>query len=314
MSSSKKYHIPELTAENYVNWVVKMKSALKAKELYQLVLGKEHTKVRGKDGKIIDINQSLCLDKAHALIITRVHSSISRRVCIDRAEDCPIKLWKNILDFGASKKEANIFKAWYQLMHLPLRSNDVAGFISKFWDGVAVLQSLDAKVDKTILGHIILMKLPHNLSHVPNTIIASGTTSSVKVTYETILKMLDSQIKADTSLLASVPYKPATNTQIDSAEALLTCPQGRHLPENKLHSANQCFSLHPKLLTKFRKRKKEQEAAKAHLAMLKHPSMFNVKANNTQSDAVNKLVVSFNTLPANLDGHSDRHKSEASLL
>ncbi|PLW18926.1 hypothetical protein PCANC_12829 [Puccinia coronata f. sp. avenae] len=111
--NSENYQIPKLTADNYFDWIVKMKSVLKSKELYQLVLGKEPTKVRGEDGKIIEINQSLCLNKAHALIITRVHSSIYGRVCKDGAEDCPIKLWKNILEFGASKKEANVFKVWY---------------------------------------------------------------------------------------------------------------------------------------------------------------------------------------------------------
>ncbi|PLW29423.1 hypothetical protein PCANC_24366 [Puccinia coronata f. sp. avenae] len=59
-----------------------MKSVLKAKELYQLVLGKEPTKDGGNNN--------------------------------------PQKLWTNILEFGASKKEANVFKAWYLLMHLPL--------------------------------------------------------------------------------------------------------------------------------------------------------------------------------------------------
>jgi hypothetical protein len=56
-----------------------------------------------------------------------VHSSISGRVCKDGGDNDPQKLWKNILDFGASKKEANVFKAWYCLMHLPLQSNDVSG-------------------------------------------------------------------------------------------------------------------------------------------------------------------------------------------
>jgi hypothetical protein len=70
MSSSEKYHVPKLTADNFVDWMVKMKSVLKAKELYQLVLGKEPTKVRGKDGKVYEVNQLLRLDKAHALIIT----------------------------------------------------------------------------------------------------------------------------------------------------------------------------------------------------------------------------------------------------
>jgi hypothetical protein len=314
MSSTKKYQIPKLTSDNYVDWIVKMKSVLKAKELYQLVLGKEPTKVRGKDGKIIDIDQSLCLDKAHALIITQVHSSISGCVRKDGAEDCPIKLWKNILEFGASKKEANVFKAWYRLMHLPLRYNNVSDFISKFWDGLATLQSLDVKIDKNVLGHILLMKIPPQLSHVCNSIIASGTSLSVKVTHETVLEMLDSQIKADTTLLISVPSKPAANTHIDSAEALLTCPQGHHLPNNKSHTSNQCFSLHPELLTEFRKRKKEQEASEAHLTTVTSPSMFNAKANETQSDTVNDLVALFNNLPTNLDNHSDRHKSEASLF
>jgi hypothetical protein len=294
--------------------MVKMKSVLKAKELYQLVLRKEPTKVCGNDGKLYDINQSLCLDKAHALIITRIHSSISGLVCKDGGDDNPQKLWKNILDFGASKKEANVFKAWYHLMHLPLQSNNVSSFILKFWDGVAVLQSLDAKVDKTILGHIILMKLPHDLSHVRNAIIASGTTSpSVKVTYKTVLKMLDSQIKADTSTLASGLPKPA-NMQNDTTKALLTCPQGHHLSSNKSHTSDQCFSLHPELLTEFRKRKKEREAAKAHLTTINSPSMFNAKANKTQSNAVNNLVTLFNNLPTNLDDHSDGHKSKASLF
>jgi hypothetical protein len=33
-------------------------------------------------------------------------------------------------------------------MHLPLWSNDVSGFISQFWDQVAVLQSLDANTTR----------------------------------------------------------------------------------------------------------------------------------------------------------------------
>jgi hypothetical protein len=111
-----------------------------------------------------------------------------------------------------------------------------------------------------------------------------------------------------------VPLSSPADTHIDSAEALLTCPQGHHLPNNKSHTSDQCFSLHPELLTEFRKRKKEQEAAEAHLTTVTSPSMFNAKANENQSDAVNNLVASFNNLPTNLDNHSDRHKSKASLF
>ncbi|PLW48391.1 hypothetical protein PCASD_02907 [Puccinia coronata f. sp. avenae] len=160
----------------------------------------------------------------------------------------------------------------------------------------------------------MLMKIPPQLSHVRNSIIASGTSSSVKVTHKTVLEMLDSQIKADTTLLILVPSKPAADTHIDSAKALLTCPQGHQLPYNKSHTSNQCFSLHPELLTEFCKRKKEREAAKAHLTTVTSPSMFNAEAKKTQSNAVNDLVASFNNLPTNLDNHLDGHESKASLF
>ncbi|KNZ60968.1 uncharacterized protein VP01_14745g1 [Puccinia sorghi] len=42
--NSEKYHVPELTANNFVDWLVKMKSTLEAKEIYQLVIGKEPSK------------------------------------------------------------------------------------------------------------------------------------------------------------------------------------------------------------------------------------------------------------------------------
>ncbi|OAV85001.1 hypothetical protein PTTG_30880 [Puccinia triticina 1-1 BBBD Race 1] len=205
MASTDKFHIPELTKDNYVDWVSKMSSVLKAKELYQLVIGKEPAKIRGDDGKIFEVDQSKRLDLAHATIITRVHFSVSGRVKKNGGANCPKKLWSNILEFGASKKQANKFKAWYRLVHLPLRVNNVQQFISAFWDGIAVLESLDASIDEESLGHIILMKIPNELAHVRNAIIASGTSSSMEVTYETVLEMLDSQISADSAPVQSKP-------------------------------------------------------------------------------------------------------------
>ncbi|KNZ47942.1 uncharacterized protein VP01_6026g1, partial [Puccinia sorghi] len=314
---SEKYHVPELTADNFVDWVIKMKSTLKAKELYQLVIGKEPSKVRGEDGKIIDFDQSLRLDKAHALIITRVHSSISGRVRKNGGDECPKKLWTNILEFGSSKKQSNVFKAWYRLLHLPLQSNDVAGFISKFWDGVAVLQSLDVKVDEQVLGHIVLMKIPHDLSHVRNAIIASGTTTETKVTFEMVLEMLDSQVKADApGTILSKPVAVSSNNDNDSVSALLTqkCPQGRHLP-SATHKSENCFSLHPEKLTEYRKFLKSKQEAEANLAMFDPPSTYNCEANNNNPTTIDDLAKSLNDLPAHFSASaSDGHESEVSML
>ncbi|KNZ55507.1 uncharacterized protein VP01_265g9 [Puccinia sorghi] len=319
--NSEKYHVPELTADNFVDWLIKMKSILKAKELYQLVIGKEPSKVRGDDGKIFDVDQSLRLDKAHALIITRVHSSISGRVRKNGGDECPKKLWANILEFGSSKKQSNVFKAWYRLLHLPLRSNDVPGFISKFWDGVAVLQSLDVKVDEQVLGHIVLMKVPFELSHVRNAIIASGTTTETKVTFEYVLEMLDSQVKANTSAISiTTPSKqPVASSDIenDSASALLTqkCPQGRHLPSAS-HNAENCFSLHPEKLSEYRRILKSKQEAEANLAMFESPTTYNVEAvQSSSATTINELVASFDKLPAHFSASvSDGHESEVSML
>ncbi|KNZ55749.1 uncharacterized protein VP01_2594g2 [Puccinia sorghi] len=315
-SDHDKYQIPELTTENYVDWIVKMKSVLKAKELYQLVIGKEPTKRRGDDGKVVDLDHSLRLDKAHALIITRIHSSISGRVRKNGGDDCPKKLWSNILEFGASKKQANVFKAWYHLMHLPLRANNVQSFTSQFWDGIAVLQSLDASIDDNILGHIILMKIPNELSHVRNSLIASGTSSLIEITYEVVLEMLDSQVKADSSCPVAKPSND-NHTIDDSASALLTqkCPQGRHLP-SATHKAENCFSLHPEKLTEYRKILKSKQEAEANLAMFESPTTYNVEAvQSSSATTINELVASFDELPAHLSASaSDGHESEVSML
>jgi hypothetical protein len=316
MSGTEKYHVPKLTADNYVNWMIKMKSVLKAKELYQLVLGKEPTKACNSNGKLEDFNDSRRLDKAHALIITRIHSSISSQVHKNGGKDDPIKLWANIIKFGASKKQENIFKAWYRLLHLPLCSENVLGFISQLWDALATLQLLDAKVEDKILGHIILMKMPSDLSHVCNAITASGTSSVITVTHKTVLEMPDSQLKADAS--SGVQKKSIKPHDSNAATALLTqkYPQGKHL-SSSTHSANNCFSLHPGKLVKYRKFLKAKQEAKAHLATFVPSSVYNAKEVHSDhlSQSVNDLVKSFTDLPADLaDYDSDGLESVASLL
>ncbi|KNZ60620.1 uncharacterized protein VP01_1528g3 [Puccinia sorghi] len=308
-----KYQVPELTADNFVDWIVKMKSVLKAKELYQLVIGKEPVKGRGDDGKVVDLDHSLRLDKAHALIITRIHSSISGRVRKNGGDECPKKLWSNIIDFGASKKQANVFKAWYRLMHLPLRANNVQSFTSQFWDGIAVLQSLDASIDDNILGHIILMKIPNELSHVRNSLIASGTSSLIEVTYEVVLEMLDNQVKADSTMPIANSTSKEDQAHDDSATALLTqrCPPGRHLASSS-HTASRCFSLHPELLKKYRDQLNDRiNDPEAHFTSVS--SIDSVHESSIASpDPFSSLLAQAELLT--VDEVSEGHESEVSLL
>ncbi|KNZ60425.1 uncharacterized protein VP01_1556g5 [Puccinia sorghi] len=307
-----KYLVPELTADNYVDWIVKMKSVLKAKELYQLVIGKEPLKGRGDDGKVTDLDHSLRLDKAHALIITRIHSSVSGRVRKNGGDDCPKKLWSNIIEFGASKKQANVFKAWYRLMHLPLRADNIQSFTSQFWDAIAVLQSLDASIDENILGHIILMKIPNELSHVRNSLIASGTSSLIEVTYEVVLEMLDSQSKADSSGPAAKPSND-NHTIDDSATALLTqrCPPGKHI-KSSTHSESRCFSLHPELLKKYRDQLNARiNDPEAHFTSV---SPIDPVCGLTEGSADPTASLLAQAELLSLDEISDGHESECSLL
>ncbi|KNZ50675.1 uncharacterized protein VP01_429g4 [Puccinia sorghi] len=243
----------------------KMKSTLTAKELYQLVIGREPSKARGDNGKILNIDQLLRLDKAHALIITRVHSSISSRVRKNGGDECPKKLWTNILEFGSSKKQSNVFKA----------------------------------------------------CHVCNPIIASGTTTDSKVTFESVLKMLDSQVQANSSVPESSRLAPApSSVEENSASAFLTqkCLQGRHV-SSATHTAKNCFLLHPEKLTKYQRHLKSKQEAEAHLAMFDPPSTYNVKATQSSSPTIDQLVASFHKLPARYSASiSDGHESEVSML
>ncbi|POW11089.1 hypothetical protein PSTT_05559 [Puccinia striiformis] len=136
----------------------------------------------------------------------------------------------------------------------------------------------------------------------------------VKITFETVLDLLDSQIFPETKPITTpLPQKYA---EPGEASALLTqkCPDGRHLPSAS-HTSKKCFSLHPELLVEYQKHMKAKAEAEAHLTLLLGPSMYNVEVSEPIDSAVNKLATLFDDLPGNLaSGSSDGYKSEVSLI
>lgn len=264
MESDEKFHIPQLNSSNFGVWVIKMKSVLRAKGLYQLVLGNDVPE-RDDKGKFIRAD-ALRLDKAHALLITHIHSELVARVVTDGAEDCPVKLWSNINDFGASDKEANIFRGWLKLKHLELRSDGVDDFILRFYDCVSHLRSLGVTMDERSLGHDVLLKIPNDMRHVRDSIVVSGTSSATKITYKTVLDILDNHSKSSNALTIKTE-DTRLEENLDSATALITqarCPPGKHL-ESASHSAKNCFSLHPELLQKYREHLASKNKAEVNL-------------------------------------------------
>ncbi|KAI9620556.1 hypothetical protein KEM48_008093 [Puccinia striiformis f. sp. tritici PST-130] len=118
---------------------------------------------------------------------TRIHSSLTGRLSQNEGKTCPIALWSNIQAFGASKKKANAFKAWVKLNGLVLRADNIPQFTTDYWNCIATLQSYDAVIEPVSLGHSLLAKLPPGLSHIRDSLISTGSTSEVEVTYETVL-------------------------------------------------------------------------------------------------------------------------------
>ncbi|KAH9446104.1 hypothetical protein Pst134EB_023923 [Puccinia striiformis f. sp. tritici] len=305
MNSNERFHLPELTRSNFLDSEGKVVSVLRSKDLYDLVLDKEE-KRRDEKGQFIAKNKDPIrihrLNQAHAIMYTQIHSSLTGRLSQNGGKICPIALWTNIQMFGASKKKANTFKAWFKLNHLELRANNIAEFTSEYWNCIATLQSLNEVIEPASLGHALLAKIPASLSHVRDAIIAAGSSSELVVSHETILHLLDSQLSAAIpKAKPQVTHNLPRPSESGEASALLTqkCPQGRHVPSPS-HAAENCFSLHPENLTEYRKFMKAKQEAEAHLAMFVPPSMFNVETIDQPDNNVDDLVKSLGHLPESL--------------
>ncbi|KNE91577.1 hypothetical protein PSTG_15029 [Puccinia striiformis f. sp. tritici PST-78] len=290
MGSHERYNLPELTRENFLDWEGKVESVLRSKDLYDLVLDKEE-KRRDEKGQFIakekDPVRTQRLHQAHAIMYTRIHASLTGRLSQNNGKKCPIALWSNIQAFGAGKKKANSFKAWYKLNHLELRADNITQFTTEYWNCIATLQSLDQPIEPQSLGHALLAKIPASLNHVRDAIIAAGLSSDVEVSHETVLDLLDSQLAAtipEAKPLARPALRPSDP---DEATALLTqrCPQG------------------------------SSKDAEVNLAMFVGPSMYNVEVNNNRANDGDDLIKSFGRLPADLlSDCSDGNESEVSLI
>ncbi|POV95094.1 hypothetical protein PSTT_16459 [Puccinia striiformis] len=267
-----------------------------------------------KDKDVVCIHR---LNQAHAIMYTRIHPSLTGRLSQNKGKICPIALWSNIQAFGAGKKKANVFKVWYKLNHLELRSNNITQFTTEYWNCIATLQSLDQPIEPQSLGHALLAKIPSSLNHVQDALIAAGSSSNAEVSHESVLDLLDSQLSAAIPEVRTQPNHPLPrSSEPGEAAALLTqrCPQGRHIP-SPTHTADNCFSLHPEKLVEFRKAMKAKQEAEAHLAMFVPPSMYNVEVSDGQEHSNSNLVDSLQALPSTFnDDDSDGHESEVSLI
>ncbi|KAI7954404.1 hypothetical protein MJO28_004804 [Puccinia striiformis f. sp. tritici] len=319
MASHERFQLPELTRDNFLDWEGKITSVLRSKGLYDLVLDKEE-KRRDEKGQFVAKDKDPIrlerLNHAHAIMYTRIHSSLTGRLSQNEGKTCPIALWSNIQAFGASKKKANAFKAWVKLNGLVLRVDNIPQFTTDYWNCIATLQSYDAVIEPVSLGHSLLAKLPPGLSHIRDSLISTGSTSEVEVMYETVLDMLDSQLLSSPPIAKSITASPLPKFDSGEATALLTkrCPEGRHLPSAS-HPAEKCFSLRPDLLAQYQKHLKAKLEAEAHLTTLLGPSMFNVEVDRSSSSSIDKLTETFNQLPGNLvSNDADGYESEVSLI
>ncbi|KAI9614485.1 hypothetical protein KEM48_005950, partial [Puccinia striiformis f. sp. tritici PST-130] len=162
MTSNERYHLPELTRDNFLDWQGKGQFIAKDKDPVRLER----------------------LNHAHAII---------------GGNECPIVLLSNIEAFGASKKKANAFKAWVNLNSLNLQIDNIPQFTTDYWNCIATLQLLGEAIEPVSLGHAILAKLPAGLFHVRTLLLLLVPLRSRSL-LQTVLDLLDSQLSASTQL------------------------------------------------------------------------------------------------------------------
>ncbi|KAH9471454.1 hypothetical protein Pst134EA_005354 [Puccinia striiformis f. sp. tritici] len=256
----KQQKLPLLTANNFLEWKFKMEAVLDGLGMSTMLSGE---KSRDAAGKFIADDPDLKI-QAKALIAPLIHGSLISTVTANGGDKDVVKLWANIMSFGSSKKEANLFRAYRNLESIVINPNNLAGSILQYRDAIAELKSLDQSPDERQTAHMILGKIPDSLASIRDAIISTGLSSTV-VTYEVVLDMIDN--KAKSQPVAPVQSKPthsthrAENGESDAATALLAefCKNKTHDP-NASHSAAQCFALHPELLDAYRARLKARKA------------------------------------------------------
>ncbi|POW03860.1 hypothetical protein PSTT_10820 [Puccinia striiformis] len=221
-----------------------------------------------------------------------------------------VKLWANIMSFGSSKKEANLFRAYRNLESIVINPNNLAGSILQYRDAIAELKSLDQSPDERQTAHMILGKIPDSLASIRDAIISTGLSSTV-VTYEVVLDMIDN--KAKSQPVAPVQSKPthsthrAENGESNAATALLAefCKNKTHDP-NASHSAAQCFALHPELLDAYRARlkaRKSENSPSSHFTAVVSPMV-----------GLTSALSSVSLKQPDQDSDNDDNQSEVSLL
>ncbi|KAI7936442.1 hypothetical protein MJO29_015745 [Puccinia striiformis f. sp. tritici] len=302
----KQQKLPLLTANNFLEWKFKMEAVLDGLGMSTMLSGE---KSRDAAGKFIADDPDLKI-QAKALIAPLIHGSLISTVTANGGDKDVVKLWANIMSFGSSKKEANLFRAYQNLESIVINPNNLAGSILQYRDAIAELKSLDQSPDERQTAHMILGKIPDSLASIRDAIISTGLSSTV-VTYEVVLDMIDN--KAKSQPVAPVQSKPthsthrAENGESDAATALLAkfCKNKTHDP-NASHSAAQCFALHPELLDAYRARlkaRKSENSPSSHFTAVVSPMV-----------GLTSALSSVSLKQPDQDSDNDDNQSEVSLL
>lgn len=87
-----------------------------------------------------------------------------------------------------------MFRAYHNLKTIEINPVNISASMLKFRDAISKLKSLELEIDKHMIGHLILSKIPPSPSIVQDSIISTGQ-MSMEVTYELVLDMLDKKVK-----------------------------------------------------------------------------------------------------------------------
>ncbi|POW09108.1 hypothetical protein PSTT_07048, partial [Puccinia striiformis] len=264
----KQQKLPLLTANNFLEWKFKMEAVLDGLGMSTMLSGE---KSRDAAGKFIADDPDLKI-QAKALIAPLIHGSLISTVTANGGDKDVVKLWANIMSFGSSKKEANLFRAYRNLESIVINPNNLAGSILQYRDAIAELKSLDQSPDERQTAHMILGKIPDpwHRSH----------WSFLDRSHVRSCLGHDRQ-QREVSTCRSCPvetdslHTQSREWQSDAATALLAefCKNKTHDP-NASHSAAQCFALHPELLDAYRARlkaRKSENSPSSHFTAVVSP-------------------------------------------
>ncbi|KNZ60951.1 hypothetical protein VP01_1477g3 [Puccinia sorghi] len=236
--------IPQLNEENYSIWkdkvtaLLKLRGVLTALNNTQIPLGESD-------------NAELTM-----LLLSKMDSVTHQNVVTADNSESAQKIWSSIKERFASSQSSNRARMFNDFLYVKFQEDAIETFVTDIKVSIKKLVDVGIELPQDILAYLVLFKFPNSLQSLKRQIMHSDKDLTVK--FETSSKPTEAALfnsKGKSS-------KASGNERLDgpnSSSKSTRCKTGFHNPkQDKNHSSDNCWHLHPEIAPDWWRESQEQ--------------------------------------------------------